>query len=248
MNHRERLEACREVSQKLLKRYYHDIIATAVVGSVARGEDLEHSDIDFQVLVRHGSSLQSHSFVLNNCLFSINVRTEAEWRRELAEGGDHLPLAIGSLMNVLPAQDSTGAFARLRNVALNVSGEAWRNGVREGMSGIFEDLGRARNFYAGEDWDSFRMMTPFIAASIALTYANLTRKVLPSEKDLAKVFESDAGSEAGRAFRIAARMDPAEDIDVMESLDFLEDFLIREAMKQSAMPQMYRSARSYSPP
>ena len=92
------------------------------------------------------------------------------------------------------------------------------------------------------------MTTPFIAASIALTYANLTRKVLPSEKDLAKVFESDAGSEAGRAFRIAARMDPAEDIDVMESLDFLEDFLIREAMKQSAMPQMYRSARSYSPP
>lgn len=43
-------------------------------------------------------------------------------------------------------------------------------------------------------------------------------------------------------------MDPAEDIDVMESLDFLEDFLIREAMKQSAMPQMYRLARSYSPP
>ncbi len=55
-------------------------------------------------------------------------------------------------------------------------------------------------------------------------------------------------SEIGRAFRVAARLDPAEDIDVMESLEFLEEYVVREAMKQSAMPQMYKSARSYSPP
>jgi predicted nucleotidyltransferase len=250
MNHRERVEACREVSERLLRRYYHDIIATAVTGSVARGDDREYSDIDFQVLVRNGSVLQSHSFILNNCLFSINVRSEEEWRRELTEGGDHLPLATGSLMTVLPAHDPTGAFARLKNIALNVPGEAWRNGVREGISGIFEDLGRVRNFYSSQDWDRFRMMAAFVATSIALTYANLTRSVLRTEMELTKVFETQDGSmtEAGRAFRVAARLDPAEDIDVMESLDFLGDFLIKEAMKQSAMPQMYKSARSYSPP
>ncbi|MBU0685252.1 MAG: nucleotidyltransferase domain-containing protein [Thermoplasmatota archaeon] len=238
------------MSERLLRRYYHDIIATAVVGSVARGDDLEHSDIDFQVLVRNGSVLQSHSFILNNCLFSINVRTEEEWRRELTEGGDHLPLAIGSLMTVLPAHDPTGAFARLKNIALNVPSEAWRNGTREGVSGIFEDLGRVRNFYTKQEWDSFGMMSALVVTDIALTYANLTRKVLRTEKELTKVFETEDGSttEVGRAFRMAARLDPAEDIDVMESLEFLENFLIREAMKQSAMPQVYTSARSYHPP
>jgi hypothetical protein len=153
-------------------------------------------------------------------------------------------------MNVLPAHDPTGAFARLKNLASNVPEEAWKNGVREGILGIFEDLGRLRNYYSNQDWDSFGIMSGLVAIGIAITYANLTRQVLRTEKDLTKVFENEEGSktEACRAFRVAARLDPAEDIDVMESLDFLEDFLIKEAMKQSAMPQMYKSARNYSPP
>lgn len=234
----------------MLKRYYHDIIATAVMGSVARGDDREHSDIDFHVLVRKGSSLRTHSFVLNNCLFSVNVRTEAEWRNELTEGGDRVPLAIGALMNILPAHDPTGAFARLKNLAMNVPGEAWKNGVREGLSGIFEDLGRVRNFYAANDWDSFRMMSGLVAIGMAVTYANLTRKVIRSEKDLAKVFETEEGprTEAARAFRVAARLDAVEDIDVMEALNFLGNFLFREAAMQSALPRIYRSARNYDPP
>ena len=234
----------------MLKRYYHDIIATAAMGSVARGEDREHSDIDFHVLVRKGSSLRTHSFVLNNCLFSVNVRTEAEWRDELTDGGDRVPMAIGALMNVLPAHDPTGAFTRLKNLALNVPGEAWKNGVREGLSGIFEDLGRVRNFYATQDWDSFRMMSGLVAIGIAITYANLARKVIRTEKDLARVFENEDGSrtEAARAFRVAARLDAVEDIDVMEALDFLGSFLFREAEMQSALPQIHRSARNYNPP
>ncbi len=250
MNHRERIEACREVSERLLKKYYHDIIATAVMGSVARGDDREHSDIDFHVLVRKGSSLRTHSFVLNNCLFAINVRTEAEWRNELTDGGDRVPMAIGALMNVLPAHDPTGAFARLKNLAMNVPGEAWKNGVREGPSGIFEDLGRVRNFYSAQDWDSFRMMSGLVAIGIAITYANLARKVVQTEKDLTHIFEDEVGQgkEAARAFRVAARLDTVDDTDVMEALDFLGDFLFREAATQSALPQIQRSARNYSPP
>jgi predicted nucleotidyltransferase len=250
MNHRERVEACREVSERLLKTYYNDIIATAAMGSVARGEDREHSDVDFHVLVRKGSNLRSHSFVLNNCLFSVNVRTESEWREELTTGDDRLPFAIGSLMNVLPAHDPTGAFARLKNLALNVPGEAWKNGVREGISGVFEDLGRVRNSYADRDWDSFRMMSGLVAIGIAITYANLTKQILQTERDLTRVFEKDEDSktEAARAFRVAARLDPGEDIDVMESLNFLGEFLFREATMQSALPQIYKSVRNYSPP
>ncbi len=250
MNHKERVEACREVSERLLKRYYHDIIATAVVGSVARGDDREYSDVDFQVLVRKGSSLRSHSFVLNKCLFSVNVRTEPQWRDELTDGDDHLPLAIGSLMNILPAHDPTGAFARLKNLALNVPGEAWKNGIRDGISGVFEDLGRVRNFYVARDWDSFRMMSGLVATSMALTYANLTHNVLRTEKDLTKVFETEDGlrTEAARAFRVADRLDAGEDIDGMEALNFLGGFLYREAAKQSALPKILNSARNYSPP
>ncbi len=52
MNHQERWTACRAISDRLLKKYAHDVIATAVTGSVGRGDDAEFSDIDFSVLVR----------------------------------------------------------------------------------------------------------------------------------------------------------------------------------------------------
>lgn len=94
------------------------------------------------------------------------------------------------------------------------------------------------------------MMSGPVATSIALTYANLTRQVLQTEKDLTKVFENEDGSnmEAARAFRVAARLEIGEDIDLMEALNFLGDFLFREAAKQSALPDVFKSAWNYSPP
>jgi hypothetical protein len=47
---------------------------------------------------------------------------------------------------------------------------------------------------------------------------------------------------------VAARLEIGEDIDVMEALNFLGDFLFREATKQSALPDVFKSAWNYSPP
>ena len=73
------------VSDRLLKKCAHDVIATAVTGSVGRGDDADFSDIDFSVLVRKKYHLHSHRFVLKGCLFSVASGTERDWLEELTQ-------------------------------------------------------------------------------------------------------------------------------------------------------------------
>lgn len=250
MNHRERIDACREVVDRLLRKYSDDIKAIAVLGSVARREDEEHSDIDMKVLVRSGSDLASHTFVLRNCLFSVEVRTEESWRRELTEPNSHLSLSVGSLTHILPGHDPTGAFKRLSTMASALPVECWKNAVREGMEAIVEDLGRVRNAFERGDFRTFRINAVGVALSMALVQANLGRVSVVTEKDLNFIFEDLFGkdSEPARAFRIASRVEDGDDDDLMDALIFLGDYLVRESIRQSTMPQVHSSAGNYVPP
>lgn len=234
----------------MLGKHADDIKAIAVLGSVARREDEEHSDIDMKVIVSGASSLKSHVFVLNGCLFSIDARTEESWKRELTEPNSHLSLSVGSLMHVLPGHDPNGVFKRLSTMANALPAECWRNAVRDSMEAIIEDLGRVKNAYERGDFRTFRVNAVPVAMSMALVQANLGRVPIATEKDLYCIFEDVHGkdSEPARAFRIASRIDDGGDDDVMDALNFLGDFLVRESLKHSAMVQMYRSASSYTPP
>lgn len=250
MNHRQRVEACREVVDRLLRKYPDDIRAIAVLGSVARREDEEHSDIDMKVLVKGDSKLESHAFVIHNCLFSIEVRTEESWRRELTNPNSHLSLSVGSLMHILPGHDPTGVFKRLSTMSNALPSECWRNAVRDSMEAVVEDLGRARNAYERGDLRTFRINAVDVALSMALVQANLSRAAVVTEKDLNVIFENLLGkdSEPARAFRVASRIEDGDDDDVMDALVFLGDYLVRESLKQSAMLQIHSSASSYVPP
>jgi hypothetical protein len=250
MNHEERMEACRVASDKLLKKYPGDIIATGVSGSVGRCQDLKHSDIDFHVLVKDGSPLKSHMLVVRGCLLSVTVKTEKDWRKELEEPNRSLPLAVGSLESILSIHDSKEIFVRLRNLARNLPDECWRNAVRNGLEDIVEDLGRARNFHAEKDWDNFRTMAVLVALSYAQVYASLRRMTLTSEKDLMSVFKKDLGesSEPARRHRIASCLTNGIDEDILESLEWLHQFLVDQARKQSAAPEDLRSISEYNPP
>ncbi|OGS42845.1 MAG: hypothetical protein A3K67_03530 [Euryarchaeota archaeon RBG_16_62_10] len=250
MDHHQRMMACRIVSEKLIDKHPEEIVATGVTGSVARGDDLEHSDIDFQVLVREGSDLRSHVFVVNGCLFGVHMRTEGSWRKELLEPNRNLAFAIGALVQLVPIHDPSEAFARLRGLAESIPDECWRNAVRDGLEDIVEDLGRAKNFYMQQDRDNLRTMACRVAASTAVVCSSLRRRALLSENELVRVFAEEFGpdSEHARMYRIASRLDDAADKEMMRALEWLHDFLVREATKQSAMHEDLGSPSEYIPP
>jgi hypothetical protein len=250
MNHKQRVEAAQLVASRLLERYPDEIIAIGLLGSVARKEDREHSDIDMHVLVRQGSVLSSHFFVLNGSYFSVQVKTEDEWIAELTKPMSGLCLTAGAFSNVLVLHDPSGAFKRLRTTAETLPDEAWKAAIREGLAGIVEDLGRVRNMYNERSRDDFRLFSVLVAIGAAKVYGDLTRQMLVSEKKLNTVFERRGGprSEAARKYRVAARLVEATDKETMEALEWLDSFLTEETRREDALPQMRSSAKDYEPP
>lgn len=250
MNHKQRVQAAQEVSSKLLKRYPDEIIATAVFGSVARGEDREHSDIDMQILVKEGTKLPSHYFILEGCYFSVVVKTEKDWMNELTKPLSGLCLIAGALQHVLVLHDPSKAFKKLRTVTEELPDEAWKTAIREGLAGIVEDLGRVRNYHRDGDHASFRLFSVLVAMGEAKVYGDLTRQMLKTEKELNSVFEKRGGpaSEAAKAYLAAARLIEASDKETMDALEWLNNYITDEAKREDALPQTYRSAKKYEPP
>ncbi len=250
MKHKQRVEAAHEISSRLLKRHPEDVIATAVFGSVARGEDREHSDIDMQVIIKEGSKLSSHYFILEDCYISVSVRTERDWVTELTHSLSGLCLTAGAFRDVLIIHDPSGAFKRLRTVAEELPDDAWKAAIREGLAGIVEDLGRVRNFYDDKDHPNFRLFSVLVAIGAAKVYGDLTRLMLKTEKDLNTVFEKRGGpaSDEAKAYRVAARLVEASDKEVMDALEWLDKFLTEEAKREDTTPLTYRSAKKYEPP
>jgi predicted nucleotidyltransferase len=250
MNHDERIDAACMISAKLLERHPNDGVATAVTGSVARGDDHEFSDLDMQVIVREGADIASHTFVLKGCLVRIDVKTERAWKKELEDPSDKLPFVIGSLETIQPIYDPAGSFKKLREMARNVPDEAWKMAVCRGLEEIVEDQGRVRNFYVRDEAENLRVMAPAVAAELALVYASIRKMVLHSEKDLSAVFERALGadSRAARDYRIAARIEDSSDEDVVRMLERLHDFVFREAADRSCGFKDHESAEEYEPP
>lgn len=248
MNHQERWAACRAVSDRLLKKYAHDVIATAVTGSVGRGDDAEFSDIDFSVLVRSKSRLHSHRFVLKGCLFSVAASTERDWLEELTQPNHALPLGIGSLKSMRPVHVPSGSFLRLRRRSEDLPEGCWKNAVRAGLEEIVEDLGRVRNAYALRDWKNFRLHSPHVALEAALVHCSLRRRAVLTERNLLEARLQGYSPEFARALLTGAGIRIADNRQVLKCLELMYGSLSEEASKQGSAPTRYDSVNSYSPP
>jgi predicted nucleotidyltransferase len=248
MNHQERWAACRTVSDRLRKKYAHDVIATAVTGSVGRGDDGEFSDIDFSVLVRRKDRLHSHRFVLKGCLFSVAASTERDWLEELTRPNYALPLVIGSLKSTRAIQDPEGSFRRLRRTSEDLSRECWNNAVRAGLEEIVEDLGRVRNAYALRDWKSFRLHSPHVALEAALVQCSLRKRAVLTEKNLLEAQLQGYSPQFIHALLTGAGIKMADNRQVLKCLEWMYSSLSEEASRQGSAPTAYDSITSYHPP
>jgi predicted nucleotidyltransferase len=247
VNHEERISACVSVSERIVLNYPKEVVATGVTGSVARGEDLRHSDIDFHVIVKRGAKLRTHGFVLGGCLFSVCVRTKAEWLEELMRPESELPLVVGSLVSMRAFYDPTGAFRRLRAVAEGLPERIWKEAILYRLEGIVEDLGRVRNSYEEGDLTMLRIYSPIVAFNAALAYASLRRKAVLTEKDLFDAGKQGYDSRFSRALMTAIGGREADPAHIVDSLSRLEKRLNSEAKREGVAPVRYRSAVEYDP-
>ncbi len=120
-----RLALAKSITADLRGREGRNLLAVGVYGSVARGEERRHSDIDLLVVVRRKSP-RIHHEVRDRIVATILQQTVEDAKSEVTGSRLDLNAILGGWTSLKPLYDPTGILQRLRARARRASPRQFR--------------------------------------------------------------------------------------------------------------------------
>jgi kanamycin nucleotidyltransferase len=142
MEHARRLALAGEITQVLLRRHGDDILAVAVWGSVARGADTAHSDLELWAVTTAALPPREALRVAGDVVVQVS-RTTAD--RALADAGTvdrFWPINAAKWREYRALVDRSGFCARLRAATTGLRDEAFDRALRDAMRPLPEVAGK----------------------------------------------------------------------------------------------------------
>jgi len=152
-----RLSHVKVIVEDLRKREGRNLVAAGVYGSVARGEDRQHSDIDLIVVVRRKRPRIRHTLD-SGILVTFLQETPEEARNEVRGAYPGLNDALGGWRSLRPIYDPSGLLRRLRDEARGPNVRAFQKSAQLHFLKAFEDLGKLWNAIEARNTDEAREM------------------------------------------------------------------------------------------
>jgi predicted nucleotidyltransferase len=177
MTRSRRLLTAQALADEFRRKEGRNLIAVGVYGSVPRGDEREHSDIDMLVVVRRRRpSIRHH--VRDGVLVTILQHTPAEAREEVMGSRPDLNDALGGWRSLRPLYDPHGLLADLKRRARRPSRSQFSEAARQALLETFEDLGKLRNAIRAGDRDEAREMAIWFTGGAMGVLNNLDARVL----------------------------------------------------------------------
>ncbi|MGI0148115.1 MAG: nucleotidyltransferase domain-containing protein, partial [Thermoplasmata archaeon] len=108
-----RLALAKAIAADLRRQEGRNLVAVGVYGSVARGEERRHSDVDLLVVVRRKRARIRHTMHAG-ILVTILQQTPMEARSEVAGARPGLNDALGGWRSLRPLYDPSDLLRKLR--------------------------------------------------------------------------------------------------------------------------------------
>ncbi len=180
-----RSKQLRAVAKRVARRILRerdDVVAIAIVGSVARGEAAPGSDLDMAVVVRGGQG-KHLEVVHDEALISIHFWPRSEFERHFTEPSAWLSSRHGGLRAEI-LYDPRSLFPKVRARVARISDGVSRESARLALTGMYEYRGKLRNAHRRRDHANL----VYAAWSVGLTaihlVALLNRRAYTSENTL----------------------------------------------------------------
>lgn len=223
-----RLGLARRTAVILEGRLGRDLLATGVTGSVARGTDRRHSDVDLVFLVRRRVAWPRFQ-VREGSLVTFLQETREEAWGEVCGAHLGLPEALAGWRSMCPLYDPTGLLRRLIARARRTTPAQFRGAARLEILGAFEDLGKIRNAVDARDPGAAREFAIWYTGGAALALLDLRRRVPASD---GSIFAETAGlGPLGRGL-CRLRYGPLSVSETAELAERTWAGLLREARRQ----------------
>jgi len=220
-------------------REARNLIAVGLYGSVARGEDRAHSDVDLLVVVRKKRATIRH-LVRTGILVTILQQTPAEARAEVVGSRADLNVALGGWQSMRPLYDPSGLLSRLKKKAKHPSREQFRQAARGAFLETYEDLGKLRNAVDSNDGDEAREMAIWYTGGAMGILLDLNCRVLPTgRRAFVEIRRYGAVGDAIRRLRYET-LSPRETLRLAEFT--WAELLARARKQRMSLPEFGRQS------
>jgi predicted nucleotidyltransferase len=235
-----RLALAQQIAEELRIRERRNLVAVGVFGSVARGEDRRHSDVDMLVVLRRKRARIRHT-MRSGVLVTILQQTPAEARAEVAGAHPGLNDALGGWRSLRPLYDPSGLVARLHAQALRPNARAFQRAAQLHIVETFEDLGKLWNAIAARDVDETREMAIWFSGAAMGTLFDLEGHVLKTGRRA--FIELRKYGKLGEAVR-RLRYDDVSLAETQRLSEFVwRELLVRAKAKGVRLPPFPRASR-----
>jgi kanamycin nucleotidyltransferase len=144
--HDDRLSVLDRIVADLQRTYGNDLIAVGLYGSMGRGTDGPHSDIELFCVVDRLDLDFSYEWVYGPGKAEVNIYSAEAMAAAAQEVEERWPLEAGAFANCRPLLGDPAYFAELKALALSPAKEKCDEMVRAMVVGeLYEWMGKLRN-------------------------------------------------------------------------------------------------------
>ena len=235
-----RLVLAKTIAADLRQGEGANLVAVGVYGSVARGEERRHSDVDMLVIVRRKRQGIRHAMT-SGTLVTILQQTPAEARAEVIGPYPGMNDALGGWRSMRALYDPTGLLTKLRARSHQPAVRSFREAARRHFVETYEDLGKLWDAIEARDADEAREMAIWFSGGAMGTLFDLEAHVLKTgRRSFIEIRRYGRLGEAVRGLRY-------NDLSFRKALRLSEyvwgELLDRAAAKGVRLPRFPRDAR-----
>jgi kanamycin nucleotidyltransferase len=235
-----RLALAKSITADLRGREGRNLLAVGLYGSVARGEERRHSDIDLLVVVRRKSP-RIHHEVKEGIVATILQQTAEEAKSEVTGSRPDLNAILGGWTSLKPLYDPTGILQRLRARARRTSARQFREASYWACLEAYEDVGKLWNAIEAGDMDEAREMAIWFSGAAAGALLDLHAHVLKTGRR--GIVEASRFGKGGGAVR-RLRYDALSLAEMGHLSELVWTELLKSATAQGIrLPPLARKAR-----
>ena len=237
---RSRLELAKTIAVDLQRREGRNLVAVGVYGSVARGEERHHSDVDLLVVVRRKRRRIQHG-IHDGILVTVLQQTPAEARDEVTGSRPGMNDALGGWGSMRPLFDPSGLLRRLRDRARRPTARQFRGAARFHFLEAYEDLGKLWNAIEARDADEARETAIWFSGAAMGTLFDMEAHILKTGRRA--FIEIQRYGKLGEAIR-RLRYDALSLRETRRLSEFVWTGLLARAAAQGIhLPPLFRTAR-----
>lgn len=146
MERERRLELAYRIAERVQRHYRERALAVGIYGSLAQGSDGPYSDIEMHCVLRGSGIERWHEWSTGPWKAEVDVYSADVALRWASEVDVDWSITHGAYTRVLPVQDPTGFFPRLRDTVLAQPDRAFERAIDDVIVGeLYERIGKIRN-------------------------------------------------------------------------------------------------------